>query len=730
MLQHSFNLLGWNVRGLNDQDRRDTVHETTQIVCLQETKLAVVSPIEAAYIGGYRLKSFAERPAIGTRGGILLLWDESSVQITNVHITEFSLSADVHLPQSSAKGDFKITAVYGPTAANRKDDFFAELVALKPAAGVRWLALGDFNQIRRASDKNKPNIDRSRINRFRDALHDCELSEIRLQNRRFTWTNGRANPTLCNLDAFFCNAEWDLRFDTHVLHALSSSLSDHCPLLLADDSGPRRPRTFKFENFWTRIPRFIDVVKAAWDEPMNHTEPCHVLFHKLSNTAKRLSRWGRGLFSNGKIMLHAALLVILHFDMAQEIRVLSIGERDLHARLKKKVIALAVVERARKKQCARISNIKEGDANTKFFHLRVNARRRKNHIYRLKRDHGWVTDHKEKEEVVHDHFKEVIGKGAPRSNDFMWDELHFENPAMEGLGDPITEEEVLNAINLLPGDKAPGPDGFTGIFFKKCWGIIKHDVMRVILQFSNLQTANFHWLNTANIAMLPKKEGADDISDFRPISLIHAIAKIIAKVLALRLGPLMDELVSNAQSSFIKKRSIHDNFLYVKNLAKRLHKSKTPSLLFKLDIRKAFDSIRWEYILDLLRRRGFPAQFRNWITALLSTASSRVILNGIAGPPIIHGQGLRQGDPLSPLLFVLAIDPLAQILDVATTHGLLHKIRGRGNILRTSLYADDAAIFVAPIKEDIQNLANILHSFGEVTGLATNFLKSSVVPIR
>jgi mannosylglycoprotein endo-beta-mannosidase len=254
--------------------------------------------------------------------------------------------------------------------------------------------------------------------------------------------------------------------------------------------------------------------------------------------------------------------------------------------------------------------------------------------------------------------------------------------------------------------------------------------MRVILQFSNLQTANFHWLNTANIAMLPKKEGADDISDFRPISLIHAIAKIIAKVLALRLGPLMDELVSNAQSSFIKKRSIHDNFLYVKNLAKRLHKSKTPSLLFKLDIRKAFDSIRWEYILDLLRRRGFPAQFRNWITALLSTASSRVILNGIAGPPIIHGQGLRQGDPLSPLLFVLAIDPLAQILHVATTHGLLHKIRGRGNILRTSLYADDAAIFVAPIKEDIQNLANILHSFGEVTGLATNFLKSSVVPIR
>jgi exonuclease III len=191
MSQKNVNIFNWNPRGLNNKVRRDAVRDLIRdthasIVCLQETKLAVVSPIEAAYIGGYRLKSFAERPAIGTMGGILLLWDESSVQITNVHITEFSLSADVHLPQSSAEGDFKITAVYGPTAANRKDDFFAELVALKPAAGVRWLALGDFNQIRRASDKNKRNIDRSRINRFRDALHDCELSEIRLQNRRFT----------------------------------------------------------------------------------------------------------------------------------------------------------------------------------------------------------------------------------------------------------------------------------------------------------------------------------------------------------------------------------------------------------------------------------------------------------------------------------------------------------------------------------------------------------------
>jgi exonuclease III len=237
MLEHLLNILGWNVRGLNDQDRKDTVHETIansscHIACLQETKLQYISAFDAAYIGGYRLKSFAYKPANGTRGGILLLWDESVVSISNVSISEFCLSADVTLLKASENGDFKITSVCGPTDHALKEQFFTELIDLKPPQGVRWLVLGDFNQIRKARDKSKGNVNRSRMVRFRDALQSCELNEIHLQNRRFTWSNERVNPTLCKLDAFYCNGEWDLRFDSHVLYALSSSLSDHCPLSL------------------------------------------------------------------------------------------------------------------------------------------------------------------------------------------------------------------------------------------------------------------------------------------------------------------------------------------------------------------------------------------------------------------------------------------------------------------------------------------------------------------
>ena len=126
------------------------------------------------------------------------------------------------------------------------------------------------------------------------------------------------------------------------------------------------------------------MVQKAWDEHVGHTEPYQVLHHRLKKTAIRLSEWSKKLFSKAKIQLHAALLVILCLDIAQEERILSPEECDLRSRLKRRVISLAVLERARKSQCARISNLRDGDANTRFFHRRINARRRKNYIHRIK----------------------------------------------------------------------------------------------------------------------------------------------------------------------------------------------------------------------------------------------------------------------------------------------------------------------------------------------------------
>ncbi|EHK62697.1 hypothetical protein M3S_J81, partial [Sorghum bicolor] len=330
---------------------------------------------------------------------------------------------------------------------------------------------------------------------------------------------------------------------------------------------------------------------------------------------------------------------------------------------------------------------------------------------------------------VQEHFTSMLSRPPERATDLNWDALNLQHVDLSILDTPFNELEVLNAIKHMPKDKAPGPDGFPMAFYLACWDLVKHELMSVIQNFYDLRSNNLALLNTANIILVPKKEGAERIGDYRPISLIHSIAKIITKILALRLQPYMNRLVSSNQSAFIKTRAIHDNFMYVRNLARRLHRSNTPALLFKLDITKAFDSVRWDYLLDLLQRRGFPTRWRNWLAAIWSSSTSKVLLNGTPGEAIQHGRGLRQGDPLSPLLFVLAIDPLVNLLECATQEGLLTPLRGHHAQLRVSLYADDAAIFLEPSSQDVINLRSLLELFGATSGLSTNLEKSTVVPI-
>jgi hypothetical protein len=300
---------------------------------------------------------------------------------------------------------------------------------------------------------------------------------------------------------------------------------------------------------------------------------------------------------------------------------------------------------------------------------------------------------------------------------------------MDSLDATFSEEEIWAAICQMSSEKAPGPDGFTGTFYKVCWPIIKVDVVNAFSCIFNLHTGPLAKLNGACITLLPKKDLAQRVQDFRPISLIHSFPKIISKVLSIRMAPYIDSLISSSQSAFIKRRCIQDNFLYVRNLARAYHRTKTPALLMKLDISKAFDSVSWEYLLELLQRKGFPARWRDWLTLLLASSSSSILLNGVPGPPIKHERGLRQGDPLSPYLFILAIDTLQNLFKVATDEGCLSPLRGRHSKLRLSLYADDAVIFLNPLKRDVDMVVDIMEKFGAATGLKINLQKSSVAGI-
>ena len=176
------------------------------------------------------------------------------MSLTSIHIGTHLISADVCIRACGTT--FKLTNVYGPSTDADKRAFLDEAIANAPPNDEKWLIIGDFNLIYQASDKNNSNLNFRLMGQFRQALNACHLKEVKLQNRKFTWSNERDDPTLVKLDRAFCNPGWELAFGNHALTALSSSLSDHCPLMLSSQNSPRRPPSFRFENFWTKMPGF------------------------------------------------------------------------------------------------------------------------------------------------------------------------------------------------------------------------------------------------------------------------------------------------------------------------------------------------------------------------------------------------------------------------------------------------------------------------------------------
>lgn len=215
----------------------------------------------------------------------------------------------------------------------------------------------------------------------------------------------------------------------------------------------------------------------------------------------------------------------------------------------------------------------------------------------------------------------------------------------------FTEEEVCAVVMDLPNDKAPGPDGFTGLFYKKAWDIIKADVMNAFNAFWSQDGRSFSHLNCAFLILLQKKTQPVEIRDYCPISLIHSFSKLITKCMANCLAAKLDALVSRNQSAFIKGCCIQDNFRAVRLSCKALHAGSTPCVLLKIDIGKAFDTVSWAFLVEVLQHMGFGRRWRNWLSVILGSASMKILLNSQADRRICHARGLRQGDLLSPILF-------------------------------------------------------------------------------
>jgi hypothetical protein len=215
-----------------------------------------------------------------------------------------------------------------------------------------------------------------------------------------------------------------------------------------------------------------------------------------------------------------------------------------------------------------------------------------------------------------------------------------------------------------------------------------------------------------------------------PISLLNCLVKLITKALVLRLKGCLTSLIDLDQSGFVRSRCISDSFIYVMEIIQSCKIRKKKVVVLKLDFRKAFDTVSWDYLLRVLQIRGFPRKWISWIHMLTSSAKTTILLNGISGPWIQIRRGLRQGDPFSPLLFLIIVDILQKVIQGFSREGRLNHLLVLDLSCPVIQYVDDTLIIFQRDMHQAHLLKEILDAFSLTTGLSINYDKSTLVSIN
>ncbi|XP_062089424.1 uncharacterized protein LOC133795956 [Humulus lupulus] len=290
---------------------------------------------------------------------------------------------------------------------------------------------------------------------------------------------------------------------------------------------------------------------------------------------------------------------------------------------------------------SRLQWLQQGDANTRLFHRSLQSRRKQNTVLALRDTSGnWI---KVKANIIEEG-------------------LILSYSDIQTLLQPFEKEEVREAIFSIPHAKALGSDGFNSAFFQKHWDLIGDEVSGAILSF--LENGKLlKELNATIITLIPKVVCPEHVSDFQPISCCNTLYKVISKLLYSRLREVLHSLVAETQSGFIKGRSIGQNVLICQDLLKHYgRRNCKPSCIMKMDIRKAFDTLDWDFLEEMMKAFGFPSKILQLIMVCVKTPKFSLMINGNLHGFFSSNRGLRQGDPISPLLFVLCMEYLNRIL--------------------------------------------------------------------
>lgn len=721
----SYKILWWNVQGAGS---REFLREFRDIV--RRNRVAVAALFEPRISGcradkvikGCGFQNSFRVEATGFSGGIWVLWqDVVEVRVLECH-SQFVDTLITFQDQA-----LRVTMVYAAPSRARRSCLWPELSRIRQSFSGPGIIGGDMNCIAAACEAfggAVPSISHFELGTWREAN---ELQDIKMVGARFTWARGNIRR---RLDRIMGNAKWFDAFPTSTVVALPRIQSDHNPLMTTIGnplhSFRQNPKIFRFSLTWQRYERFRTIIKDAWGEEGS-------VYAKLDKIRNETRVWHNTTFGEQALRRNRLRARIAGIERATEWSTNPFLHR-LHHQLCEELNALLEMEEIQWIQRSTRNWNLWGDKNSKFYHRFVRNRKRKNWFSALKDEAGTLVDTPlELDHMVLSYFKGI----------YVGQDSTIPHNALDVLGFPdITEDdramlerspnktEVWEAIKSMAPLKAPGPDGFHAAFYQHNWATVGDEICRLVCDIFE-GTKDVGVYNNTLVVLIPKVPNPTSITQFRPISLLNVLYKAVTKLITNRLTHIMPKCIAEGQASFVKGRVIQDNILACKEISHHLEKScrKPGYMILKLDLEKAYDKLNWNFIEETLLNANFPPNLTRLLMACVTSSKIQIQWNGSLLEEFKPNRGIRQGDPVSPYLFILCLERLGHMICKATHDKRWKPVAwDRGTIQVPYLFfADDILLFAQATPDQAVLIKHILEQFCQGSGLSISIAKSHVM---